>query len=251
MSSAESAPELSLIAHLIELRTRLLRAILLLLLVFLALAPFANRLYHLLAEPVLAHLPAGSSMIAVDVTTPFLTPLKLSFFVAVLVTMPWLLYQIWAFVAPGLYRHEQKLATPLLASSVLLFYTGCAFAYFVVLPTVFAFLTAVAPEGVAVMPDINHYLDFVLVLFFAFGICFEIPVAVVILVALGVVDVPRLRRARPYVVVGAFVAGAVLTPPDVISQILLAVPIWILYEIGILFARSVKSPVRPAADSLP
>ncbi len=251
MSDAESAPEQSLIAHLVELRTRLLRAILVLLLVFLALAPFANRLYHLLAEPVLAQLPAGTSMVAVDVTTPFLTPLKLSFFVAVLVTMPWLLYQMWAFVAPGLYRHEQKLATPLLASSVLLFYAGCAFAYFIVLPAVFAFLTAVAPEGVAVMPDINHYLDFVLVLFFAFGVCFEIPVAVVILVALGVVDVARLRRARPYVIVGAFVAGAVLTPPDVISQILLAIPVWILYEIGILCARSIKAPAPPATDSLP
>ncbi|MEO6064592.1 MAG: twin-arginine translocase subunit TatC [Lysobacterales bacterium] len=246
MTSAEGAPEQSLIAHLVELRTRLLRAILVLLGVFLALVPFANRLYQMLAQPVLAKLPAGTTMIAVDIATPFITPLKLTFFVALLVTMPWLLYQLWAFVAPGLYRHEQKLATPLLASSVLLFYAGCAFAYFLVLPAVFAFLTAVAPQGVAVMPDINHYLDFVLVLFFAFGVCFEIPVAVVILVALGVVDVPKLKRARPYVIVGAFVAGAILTPPDVISQILLAVPIWILYEVGILFARSVKPGERPA-----
>ncbi len=253
MSSAEAAPEQSLVAHLVELRTRLLRGILVLLIVFLALVPFANRLYHLLAEPVLAQLPAGTTMIAVDIATPFITPLKLTFFVALLVTMPWLLYQAWAFVAPGLYRHEQKLATPLLASSVLLFYSGCAFAYFLVLPAVFAFLTAVAPQGVAVMPDINHYLDFVLVLFFAFGMCFEIPVAVVILAALGVVDVPMLKRARPYVIVGAFVAGAILTPPDVVSQILLAVPIWILYEIGILFARTVRaSPASaPAGESLP
>jgi len=253
MPSAEAAPEQSLIAHLVELRTRLLRAILVLLVVFLALVPFANRLYHVLAEPVLAQLPAGTTMIAVDIATPFITPLKLTFFVALLVTMPWLLYQAWAFVAPGLYRHEQKLATPLLASSVLLFYTGCAFAYFLVLPAVFTFLTAVAPQGVAVTPDINHYLDFVLVLFFAFGICFEIPVAVVILVALGVMDVPKLQRARPYVIVGAFVAGAILTPPDVVSQILLAVPIWILYEIGIVFARTVRSSPAsaPAGGSLP
>ncbi len=246
MGSAEAAPEQSLIAHLIELRTRLLRAIAVLLLAFLALVPFANRLYHLLAEPVLARLPSGTSMIAVDIVTPFVTPLKLTFFVALLVTMPWLLYQMWAFVAPGLYRHEQKLATPLLASSVVLFYSGCAFAYFLVLPTVFTFLTAVAPEGVAVMPDINHYLDFVLVLFFAFGACFEIPVAVVILVALGVVDVSQLRRARRYVIVGAFVAGAILTPPDVISQLMLAVPIWLLYEAGILCARAVKPGTRAA-----
>ena len=244
LPSAETAPEQSLMAHLVELRSRLLRALVVLLIVFLALVPFANRLYQMLAAPVLAKLPAGTSMVAVDIATPFLTPLKLTFFVALLLSMPWVLYQLWAFVAPGLLRHEQKLATPLLISSVLLFYTGCAFAYFLVLPAVFGFLTAVAPIGVAVMPDINHYLDFVLVLFFAFGASFEIPVAVVILVALGVVDVAQLRRARPYVIVGAFVAGAILTPPDIISQIMLAIPIWILYEAGILCARGVRPPAR-------
>ncbi len=237
MSGAEPDIELPFLAHLVELRERLLRAVVAVMLLFLAGLPFANRIYALLAKPLLDKMPEGTQMIAIEVASPFLTPLKLTFFLALIVAMPYLLFQAWAFVAPGLYRHERRLAVPLLASSVALFYTGCAFAYFLVLPTVFGFLHAVAPVGVAVMTDISQYLDFVLVLFLAFGLCFEVPVAVVILVLLGWVTTPQLREARAYVVVGAFVVAAILTPPDIVSQLLLAIPMCILYEIGILAAR--------------
>ncbi len=235
--SAESDKEQSLIGHLVELRARLLRAVLAVLAVFLVLTPFANRIYAVLAEPLLAKLPEGAQMVAIDVASPFLTPIKLAFFLAVVVAMPLVLHQLWAFVAPGLYRHEQRLARPLLASAVILFYTGCAFAYFLVLPTVFAFLTSIAPQGVAVMTDISRYLDFVLVIFLAFGFSFEVPVAVVILALLGWVDIAQLRAARAYVVVGAFVVAAIITPPDVISQLMLAIPMCLLYEAGIIAAR--------------
>lgn len=191
-------------------------------------------------------------MIATEVASPFLTPLKLAFFVALFASMPVILYQLWAFVAPGLYRHEKRLATPILVSSVLLFYVGCAFAYFFVLPAVFAFMTAIAPEGVSVMPDIGKYLDFVLVLFLSFGLCFEVPVVLVILVALGVTTPARLADGRRYAIVGAFVIAAVLTPPDILSQMMLAVPMCLLYEVGIIGARSVTrradGPHAPAAD---
>lgn len=237
--------EQPLVAHLVELRQRLLRAIVVLLLAFLALIPFANKLYTELAAPLLKTLPAGSSMIATEVASPFLTPIKLAFFVAVILTMPMTLYQAWGFVAPGLYRHEKRLATPLLVSSALLFYLGCAFAYFFVLPVVFRFLTGVAPEGVAVMTDITHYLDFVMVMFLAFGVCFEVPVAVVILVALGWVTIDQLKKSRGYVVIGAFFIAAVLTPPDVLSQIMLAIPMCILYEVGIIAARLVLKKRDP------
>jgi sec-independent protein translocase protein TatC len=237
--------EQPLVAHLVELRQRLLRAIVVLLLAFLALIPFANRLYTELAMPLLKTLPAGSSMIATEVASPFLTPIKLAFFVAVILTMPMTLYQAWGFVAPGLYRHEKRLATPLLISSAFLFYLGCAFAYFLVLPVVFRFLTGVAPDGVAVMTDITHYLDFVMVMFLAFGVCFEVPVAVVILVALGWVSIEQLKKARGYVVIGAFFIAAILTPPDVLSQIMLAIPMCILYEVGIIAARFVVKKGDP------
>jgi len=223
----------------VELRNRLLRAVAAVLVVFVALVPFANRLYSLLAAPLLAKLPQGTQMVAIDVATPFLTPIKLAFFAAIFVAMPYLLFQAWAFVAPGLYRHEKRLATPLLVSAIVLFYVGCAFAYFLVMPVVFGFLTATVPEGVAMMTDISHYLDFVLVLFLAFGLCFQVPVAVVILVILGVATPASLVRSRPYVIVGAFVVGAVLTPPDVLSQVMLAVPMCLLYEVGILAARAI------------
>ncbi|MBL0039701.1 MAG: twin-arginine translocase subunit TatC [Xanthomonadales bacterium] len=229
--------ELPFLAHLIELRERLLRAVVAVGVLFLAGIPFANRIYALLAQPLLAKMPAGTQMIAIEVASPFLTPLKLTFFLALILAMPYVLYQAWSFVAPGLYRHEKRLAVPLLVSAVALFYTGCAFAYFLVLPAVFGFLQAVAPSGVAVMTDISQYLDFVLVLFLAFGLCFEVPVAVVILVLLGWVTPPQLRESRPYVIVGAFVIAAVLTPPDIVSQLLLAIPMCVLYEIGILAAR--------------
>ncbi len=229
--------EQPLIEHLVELRSRLLRVVVALLLVVIGLLPFANRLYNLLAAPLLAKLPEGTSMIAIDVVSPFMAPLKLTFFVGVFVAMPYILYQAWAFVAPGLYRNERRLAVPLLLSATTLFYVGCAFAYFAVLPMVFTFMTAVVPEGVAMSTDINAYLDFVLVMFLVFGLCFEIPVATVILVLAGVLSPEQLRAGRGYVIVGAFVVAAVVTPPDVLSQIMLAVPMCLLYELGIVFAR--------------
>jgi len=230
------------LTHLVELRSRLLYAVAGWLLLALALIPFGNRLYGMLATPFRSTLPEGAQMIAIDPASPFFTPLKLSFFVALIIAMPWVLYQMWSFVAPGLYRHEQRLAMPLLVSSTLLFYAGCAFAFFLVLPTVFGFMQAVAPEGVAVMTDISRYLDFVLVIFLAFGITFEVPVATVILVALRWVTIEQLRASRSYVVVAAFVIAAVLTPPDVVSQLMLAIPMCILYEIGIITARIVVKP---------
>lgn len=228
-----------LIAHLLELRTRLLRAVLAVLLVFLALLAFAQDLYALVARPLMEVLPEGTSMIATDVTGPFLVPFKLAFYAAVVLAMPLVLYQAWAFVAPGLYSNERRFGIPLLASSVLLFYAGAAFAYFVVFPLLFGFFTAMAPEGVAVMTDIGSYLDFVSTLFIAFGLAFELPVALVLLVWAGLVDVRTLTAARPYVVVGCFVVGMLLTPPDVFSQTLLAVPMWLLYEAGLLIARRI------------
>jgi sec-independent protein translocase protein TatC len=229
--------EAPFISHLVELRDRVLRMVLAILVVFIGLFPFANDIYTFIAGPLMAVLPEGTSMIATQVASPFLTPFKLSLVAAVFLTMPYLLHQLWAFVAPGLYRHERRLALPLLASSIFLFYAGVAFAYFVVFPLVFAFLTSVAPEGVAVMTDISAYLDFVLTLFFAFGFAFEIPIATILLVWAGMTTPEALRRKRPYVIVGAFVAGMLLTPPDVISQTLLALPMWVLFELGLIFAK--------------
>ena len=233
---ADRAP--TVFDHLVELRSRLLRAVAGLLLVFVALLPFANRLYAFLAQPLLDKLPSGGQLIAVEVASPFFAPIKLAFFVAVVVAMPWLLYQLWAFVAPGLYQRERRLAMPLLASALFLFYAGCAFAYFLVLPAVFGFLASVTPAGVAMMTDINAYLDFVLVIFLAFGASFELPVALVILVLLGWVTPKQLREWRGYAIVGIFVVAAVITPPDVISQLLLAIPMVVLYEAGILAAAA-------------
>lgn len=246
----DGGPEQSLLSHLIELRERLLKSVAAILVILVALVPVANRLYGWLARPLLEHLPNGGTMIATEVASPFLTPLKLAFFVALVVAMPFVLYQAWAFVAPGLYRNERRLALPLLVSALVLFYTGCAFAYFLVLPAVFTFLTHVAPAGVAVMPDIGHYLDFVLVLFLAFGVCFEVPVVLVILAAVGVVTPAQLAHSRPYAVVGAFVVAAILTPPDVLSQTLLAIPMCALYELGIIGARFLlrrQSTLSPGA----
>jgi sec-independent protein translocase protein TatC len=228
-----------LLDHLLELRGRLLRAVLGLLAVFVVLLPFGNKLYGWLAQPLLQKLPAGAQIIAVEVASPFFAPVKLAFFTALLATMPWLLYQAWAFVAPGLYAREKRLALPLLVSAVTLFYTGCAFAFFLVLPGVFGFLVHIAPEGVAMMTDINAYLDFVLVIFLAFGASFELPVALVIAVVLGWVTPAQLREARGYAIVGIFVIAAIITPPDVVSQLMLAIPMVLLYELGIVAARFV------------
>jgi sec-independent protein translocase protein TatC len=224
-------------SHLVELRDRLLRMVVAILIVFLVLFPFANEIYSFIAEPIRAQLPEGSQMIATQVASPFLTPFKLALVAAVFVAMPYLLYQLWGFVAPGLYTHEKRLALPLLASSIVLFYLGMTFAYFVVFPLVFGFFTAVTPEGVAQMPDIAFYLEFVLKLFFAFGIAFEIPIATILLVAVGATTPKALAEKRPYVIVGVFIAGMLLTPPDVVSQTLLAIPMWLLYEAGIFFSR--------------
>jgi sec-independent protein translocase protein TatC len=242
-----------LVSHLIELRSRILRMVIGILVVFLALLPFANPIYTALAGPLLKHLPADSTMIAIDVLSPFLTPIKLSLVLAIFITMPWILYQIWAFVAPGLYQREKRLALPILASSTLLFYAGMAFAYFAIMPLFFAFVTGTAPEGVAVMTDINAYLDFVLTLFFAFGIAFEVPVATVILALAGVITPDAMVAKRPLVVLGALGIGTLLTPPDIISQVLLAVPVWLLFEIGVFISRLLLRRRReaPAAAAEP
>jgi len=212
--------------------------------VLLALIPIANRLYAELAAPLVARLPQGAHLIATEVASPFVTPLKLAFYAALFISMPMILYQLWAFVSPGLYKHEKRLARPLLAAALVLFYTGCAFAYFLVLPAAFRFLTAVTPEGVEMMTDITHYLDFVMLMFFAFGLCFEVPVAVVILAAIGVVNLQQLRDGRRYAIVGAFTIAAFITPPDITSMIMLAVPMCFLYEVGLLAVRWL---VKPAA----
>ncbi|MEZ0237046.1 MAG: twin-arginine translocase subunit TatC [Methylophilaceae bacterium] len=205
-------------------------------LAFICLFPFANKIYSLLANPLLSQLPQGGQMIATAVTTPFFVPMKVAMLAAFVISLPYTLYQIWAFIAPGLYQHEKRFAAPMVVLSTLLFLIGMAFAYFLVFPVVFGFIAGTAPEGVAVMTDIGNYLDFVITLFLAFGIAFEVPVAVVILVRMGMVNVATLKEIRSYVIVGAFVAGAILTPPDVISQFMLAVPLWLLYEAGILAA---------------
>jgi sec-independent protein translocase protein TatC len=242
--------ERPLVAHLLELRTRLLRGVAGLVLVLLCLLPFANRLYALLAQPLLDELPKGGQLIATQVASPFFAPMKLAFFVALVLAMPWLLYQAWAFVAPGLYRREKKLAFPLLASALALFYAGCAFAYFLVLPMVFGFLARVTPAGVTMMTDISAYLDFVLVMFLAFGLSFELPVALVILALLGWVTPAQLREGRGYAVVGIFVLAAIVTPPDVVSQLMLAIPMCLLYEAGII-AASMVSPRASANPASP
>lgn len=226
----------SFIAHLIELRTRLMRAIVSLLLVFIGLFPWASDLYAMLAKPLLAKLPKGGQMIATDVTTPFLVPLKVVLMAAFLIALPYILYQVWRFIAPGLHAHEKRWVFPVVASSMVLFFCGMAFAYFAVFPVVFGFITAAAPQGVAVMTDIDKYLSFVLNMFVAFGVAFQVPIAVVVLVKLNIVTTAKLREIRPYVVVGAFVVGAIFTPPDVVSQLMLAIPLWLLYEAGIVVA---------------
>lgn len=230
-------PPMSLVAHLTELRDRLLRAVLAVLVGFIVLFPFANEIYGFVSAPLRELMPEGSTMIATGVASPFLTPFKLSLVLAIFMAIPVILYQIWGFVAPGLYQKEKRIALPLLASSVLLFYAGALFAYFVVFPLIFGFFTSVGPESVQVMTDINSYLDFVLKLFLAFGIAFEMPIAAVILIWTGVTTAESLSQKRPYIIVGCFVFGMLLTPPDVISQSLLAIPMWLLFELGVFFGR--------------
>jgi sec-independent protein translocase protein TatC len=242
-------PEIPFMSHLVELRDRLLRAVLVILVLFLGLFTFANELYSLLAEPLLIHLPTGSNMIATDVASPFLTPFKLAMMTAIFIGMPFILYQLWAFIAPGLYKHEKSLAFPLLFSSIILFYIGMAFAYFVVFPLMFAFFTGIALEGVTMMTDISKYLDFVLKMFFAFGLAFEVPIATILVISTGMTTAEKLAAKRPYIIVVAFVFGMLLTPPDVVSQMLLAVPMWILFELGLIFSRLItRKRVRLAKE---
>ncbi|HBZ94162.1 MULTISPECIES: twin-arginine translocase subunit TatC [unclassified Pseudomonas] len=232
--------EMPLTAHLGELRRRLLRSLLAIILVFACLFPFAQTLYTLASEPLRRYLPEGASMIATSVTSPFLAPFKLTMMLALFIAMPLLLHQAWGFVAPGLYRREKRIAVPLLVSSIVLFYSGMAFAFFLVFPMMFGFLASVTPAGVAMMTDISLYLDFIMALFLAFGLAFEIPVATFLVVWAGLTDVQTLRQSRPYVVVGCFLAGMLLTPPDVFSQTMLAVPMWLLFELGLLTCATVQ-----------
>lgn len=238
------------ISHLIELRTRLIRALLAVVVIFVCLFPWAKDLYSLLASPLLAALPSGGQMIATDVVGVFVVPMKVAFLVAFLIALPYVLYQVWAFVAPGLYAHEKKLMLPLVIASWILFFVGMGFAYFLVFPTVFKFMASIAPEGVAWMTDIEKYLSFALTTFVAFGVTFEVPVVVIVLVRAGVVSIDKLKLARPYVVVGAFIVGAIFTPPDVISQLMLAIPLCLLYELGIVLARIIgTAPGEKDAES--
>ena len=238
----------TLISHLLELRDRLLRAFIAVIIVFIPCMYYSNQLFEFVSQPLRAQLPAGGTMIATSITAPFTIPFKLAFIAALIIAMPYVLYEIWRFVAPGLYRHEKRFAVPLLISAVVLFYTGVAFAYWVVFPLVFHFFVHTAPKGVTVMTDITSYMEFVLVLVFSFGLTFEVPVAVVLLVAMGLVPVEKLTRIRGYVLIGAFIIAAILTPPDAFSQTVMAIPMYLLYEGGILFAR-LLSKKKPAAET--
>ena len=224
-------------AHLIELRDRILRIVIVVIVFFLMLFYFANDLYHLVSEPLLAQLPEGSTMIATGVAAPFLTPFKLTLVASIFLAIPYIFYQFWSFVAPGLYQHEKRLALPLITSSVILFYGGIVFSFYIVFPLMFAFFSATTPEGVAMMTDISQYLDFILKMFFAFGLAFEVPIVTIVLTITGVTNADKLAEKRPYVIVGSFILGMLLTPPDIISQTLLAIPIWLLFELGIIFSR--------------
>ncbi len=240
-------------AHLIELRDRVLRIVMVVLAIFMVLFFFANDLYHIVAEPLLEQLPDGSTMIATGVAAPFLTPFKLSLVASIFIAIPFIFYQFWTFVAPGLYNHEKRLALPLLASSIILFYGGILFSFYIVFPLMFAFFTATTPEGVAMMTDISQYLDFILKMFFAFGIAFEVPIVTIVLTLTGATNADKLKKKRPYVIVGSFVVGMLLTPPDIISQTLLAIPVWLLFELGIVFSRIIgnrKAREEAASDTI-
>ena len=240
MSEEELDQPQTLIAHLTELRDRIIRSLIAVFIIFLFLFPFANEIYEFISLPLRDLLPEGASMIATEVASPFLTPFKLSMLLSLYLAMPYVLFQIWRFISPGMYLSEQRIAIPILSSSIILFYAGTAFAYFVVFPLVFSFFTSVAPDGIEIMTDINRYLDFVLKLFFAFGLAFEIPIVAIILIVTGVTTAEKLASKRPFILVGCFVVGMLLTPPDVISQSLLAIPMWILFELGVFLARRME-----------
>ena len=248
MSEEELDQPQTLIAHLTELRDRIIRCLIAVFIIFLFLFPFANEIYEFISLPLRDLLPEGASMIATEVASPFLTPFKLSMLLSLYLAMPYVLFQIWRFIAPGMYLSEQRIAIPILSSSIILFYAGTAFAYFVVFPLVFTFFTSVAPDGIEIMTDINRYLDFVLKLFFAFGVAFEIPIVAIILIVTGVTTAENLASKRPFILVGCFVIGMLLTPPDVISQSLLAIPMWILFALGIFLARRME-PIKDEIDT--
>ena len=254
MSESETTEDTttgSLLSHLFELRDRVVRMLLAVLAIFLSLFYWANEIYSYLAAPLTQHLPEGSTMIAIDVASPFLTPFKLVLMLSVFLAMPVILYHFWAFVAPGLYKNEKRIAGPLLVSSILLFYAGMAFAYYIVFPLVFGFFTSIGPEMVSISTDIGRYLDFVLALFFGFGLAFEVPIATIILVAIGFTTPDKLAEKRPYIIVSAFIFGMLLTPPDVISQVLLAIPVWVLFEAGVVASRIIfKDRLLEAEDNL-
>lgn len=247
MSTNEQESE-SFLSHLFELRDRLLRAVIALVVVFVCLFPFAKEIYAFLAQPMLAQLPPGVQMVALEVTSPFFIPVKVTFLAALVIALPFVLYQVWAFVAPGLYAHEKKLVGPLVVASTVLFLCGMAFAYYLVFPLVFGVMKTFTPDGVSWMPDIAAYFNFVVNLFIAFGITFEVPIAVVLLVKVGIVTVAKLREVRPYVIVGAFIIAAIVTPPDVLSQLLLAVPLCLLYEAGIIVAAIITRPTQAQSE---
>jgi sec-independent protein translocase protein TatC len=247
--SGSDYQEMPLIEHLLELRNRLLKMVLAVIICFAAIYPFANELYLWLSEPLRDLLPVGQTMIATDVASPFFAPLKLALVLSVFAAIPIILYQLWSFIAPGLYAHEKRLAFPLLFTSIVLFYLGAAFAYYVVFPLVFGFFTAIGPEGIVQLPDITSYLNFVLKMFFAFGVAFEIPIATVLLILTGMTTADDLAAKRPYVVVACFIIGMLLTPPDIISQTLLAVPMWILFEFGIIFGRLARREIADPDDA--
>lgn len=255
MAEENTQAEDTFISHLIELRSRIVKAAAVVLVVFLCLMPFATHIFDVLAAPMIHALPAGSKMIATGVITPFLIPIKVTMLVAVLIALPWVLYQLWAFVAPGLYAHEKRLIAPLVISSSLLFVAGVAFCYFFVFGVVFPFINNFAPKSVSVAPDIDSYVDFVLTMFVAFGVTFEVPVIVIVLVRMGLVPLAKLKQIRPYVIVGAFIVAAVVTPPDVMSQLMLAVPLVLLYEVGLLvapiFERATRAPEAEPGSSVP
>jgi sec-independent protein translocase protein TatC len=248
MSDTQETQQETFMSHLIELRDRLLRSIIAVVVLTLVLVPWAKEIYAALAKPLLAALPQGATMIATDVTGTFLVPLKVTLMAAFLVALPYVLFQMWAFVAPGLYQHEKRLAMPVIVSSFVFFLLGMSFAYFVVFPVAFGFFASYTPAGVQMMTDIDKYLSFVLTMFIAFGVTFETPVIVVVLVRLGIVPLEKLKAARPYVIVGAFVVGAIFTPPDVISQLLLAIPLWLLYEVGLFLGRFVSTQKREGGE---
>jgi sec-independent protein translocase protein TatC len=246
-----AADQQTFISHLLELRDRLIRVVISVLVIVIIQLPFAGKIYTIMASPVMAYLPEGNSMIATGVLSPFLTPFKMVFILGIILSMPVILYQAWAFIAPGLYKHEKRIAKPLLISSIFLFYLGCVFAYFVIFPILFQFIPSIAPVGVNYMPDINSYLDIVVRMFFAFGLAFEVPIAVILMILMGVTTPEKLASNRPYVVVGVFVIGMILTPPDIISQTLMAIPMWLLFEIGIIMGRILKkrhSENKPAKN---